>query len=454
MTISFCLDDILEASGGHLVSGTLTDKRGTICDQIENLQSGQWYIALPGDQSDGHDFLKVADQIGAIGSIVIERNRYPFASADAILVGTFSTLNCLYQLAGIARKTINPKVIAITGSSGKSTTRDMLTCILSLEHKVHSSCSNSPDARTMARTILSMPEDTEFLIIELAQRGRGQISWLGSILNPDIAIITNIGPAHLDILGSIENVANAKCELLETLKLEGTAIIGDKNYHLLKRASEMIGGSPLLVFQETELEEIAVTPEQTIFTTSQNTLFELKSHGSNYLRDAWCAIQCAKLMGMEEHKIAEGLRTYVPPKGRGNRIRAQNDALLIDESHSATPDSIRAATSAFLDDRAVPFQKKYIVLGAMEGLGELSQSLHNRLGNWISELSFEALILLGQETRAIADGIKSRNFEVYADATSEEAFEFLKGRCDQSSAILIDGSDSPELRRLIEKLTI
>lgn len=454
MNAKFTADEILEATSGQIVSGTKDDKSGSICSNIDELEAGQWFLAVPEPHRDGHDALKEAAEKGAIGAIVVRRRRYPFAAPDALMLGVDSTLQAYYQLARLALKRIKPKVIAITGSSGKSTTRDMLKSILSLRYKVHTSSTNKPDGRNLARTILSMPEDTEVLVVELAQKGRGQISWLGSMIEPDIAIITNIGQAHLDTLGSMENVAQAKCELLETINAHtGIAILGDQNHHLVRRAQVVLDGAPMFIFDENDIDELAVTPEHTIFASRQNTLFELQAHGSAYLRDAWCAITCAKQLLMSEHQAAEGLRRYVPPTGRGNRMKVINDGLLIDESYSATPDSVRAAVSAFLDRRAVPSARKFIVLGAMDDLGESSDSLHRKLGSWLSAQTFEGLLLLGENTKHIKLGLEGCDFEVHSCHKASEVMSFLEKTIDQSTAILVDGSDSPELRTLVHGLT-
>jgi len=454
MTTKFTADEIIAATDGLVISGNVEGEHGSLCSDIDDLEPGQWYIALPEPQRDGHDLLREAKAKGALGSIVVQRRRYPFAQPGSLMIGVDSTLQAYYQLARYALKRIGPRVVAVTGSSGKSTTRDMLKSILSVRYKVHASVSNKPDARNLARTILCMPEDTEVLVVEIAQRGRGQISWLGSIISPDVAIITNIGQAHLDTLGSMENVARAKCEILETLNVEsGVAILGDKNHHLVSRARLVLDGAPMHIFEESVIDEIAVAPEHTIFASGQNTHFELRSHGSAYLRDAWCAITCAREFGMSEHQIAEGLRHYFPPRGRGNRMKAAKGALLIDESYSATPDSVRAAVSAFLDKRAVPFARKIIVLGAMDELGESSDVLHHKLGKWLSEQSFDALVLLGNNAQPIESGLHNCVFKIQACPTAKDAVDFLESAIDSSTAVLVDGSDSTDLRTLVESLT-
>lgn len=453
MSVKFTAEAIINATGGRLVSGEISELSGSICADLNQLQAGQWFVALPSAQTDGHDQLEDALARGALGCVVVDRRRYPFAPPGATLIAVPSSLQAYYELAKIARRQINPKVIAITGSSGKSSTRDMCTSILSLGMRVHASSRNRPDARSLAENVLAMPETTEVLVVELSQRGRGQISWLAAWLVPDICVITNIGLAHLETLGSIQNIAAAKCELLESLCLEsGLAILGDTNSHLLERASVVFGGGRALIFNDG-LEEVCVKPENTLFALSgSDTLFEISAHGSAYLRDAWCAIMCAKDFGMPDHKIAEGLRRYEPPRGRGNKIVAKSGALIYDESYSATPDSVRAAITAFLDKRAVPHPRKYIVLGEMQELGEASDGIHAKLGQWLSSLSFDGLITIGEAAAHIVRGVRNAPFETLACVNANDAYKAISAKLDEKTSVLVDGSDAPDLRSVISLL--
>ncbi|MBX9668607.1 MAG: UDP-N-acetylmuramoyl-tripeptide--D-alanyl-D-alanine ligase [Candidatus Obscuribacterales bacterium] len=455
MTAKFTAEDLLKITGGRIAAGSVSEDRGSICTEIDDLQAGQWFIALPSRRADGHDSLAEAAARGALGSVVVDRERYAFASPEATLIAVPSTLQALYQLASFTRLKVDPKVIAVTGSSGKSTTRDMCKDIASKKFMVHWSQANRPDAKNLALTILSMPDDCEVLVVELSQKGRGQISWLSSLLKPDIGAITNIGLAHLESLGSIENIAAAKCELLEGLSIgEGLAVLGSTDQHLISRASIVFAGGRCMTYYDSHIDEVAVTPENTLFSIAgSDTLFQINSHGSAYLRDAWCAIMCSRHLGMSDHDIAEGLRRYVPPRGRGNRLVTTSGAMLVDESHSATPDSVRAAVTAFLDRRAVPAKKKYIVLGEITELGETSESIHSKLGRWLSEEFFDCLITIGDCAAHISRGAQTGKFERLSCAGFEEVVHYLSGRLDEETAVLVDGSDSPELRCLVNALS-
>lgn len=349
----FTASEILNVCHGNVIRGVPSDERAPICSDISVLGPGEWFLALPSTKTDGHDHLGEATARGALGCIVLNGRSYTFAHPDALLIGVSSTLQSLYALASAARKSVNPKVVAITGSSGKSTTKDMCCAILGRNSRVWTTDQGNPDSRGLAGTLLAMPVNTEILITELSQKGRGQIAWLSAGLNPDIAVITNVGLAHLETLGTLENIAAAKCEILEGVNREsGLALLGDTAQSLVERVSQVFSGGRCLIYDDTEIEEIAVTPETTVFSLSgSDVLFQLYAHGSGYLRDAWCAITCARSFGMADAEIAEGLRHYIPPRGRGSRLVGSEGALIIDESYSATPDSVRAAVNAFLDRR-------------------------------------------------------------------------------------------------------
>ncbi len=471
MLVKFDAQTIIDATAGRLLSGVITEESGSICSNIQELSRGQWFIALPEARTDGHDQLQEAIDAGAIGCIVVDNRRYPFVANPSRansgksndtdlrigipLIGVPSTVHAYYQLANLVRRKVDPKVIAITGSSGKSTTRDMFCSIISLAHRVHSSKSNRTDSKGLAKTLLEMPETTEVLVVELAQRGRGQIAWLAAAIAPDIAVITNIGPAHLETLGSIENIAAAKCEVLESLSVEsGLAILGDESRLLRERLELVFAGGRVLSFSEGEIEVVGVKPASTLFVLSgSDTLFDLNSHGTAYLRDAWCAIACARQLGMADHKVAEGLRRYDPLRGRGNKSIGRNGALIIDESYSANPDSVRATVTAFLDSRAFPQPRKFVVLGAMEELGEASEGFHVKLGEWLSNQSFEALITIGESASAIVRGVRGSNVKTFASINAIEAYRILGETIDDETSVLVDGSDCSELRLLIELLT-
>lgn len=475
MSGRFSADEIIEITGGRLAVGMLPDDSGAITTDTRMLEEGDWYLCLAGERFDGHNFLGDAFARGAIGAIVDERPSYPIANSQFPLIAVGSTLEAYHTLAKHWRLLIDPLVVAITGSSGKTTTKEMCAAIMSAGFKVHKSNANENNEIGVPRTILSMREDTQVLIIEMAMRGLGQISQLAATALPDIGIITNVGVAHLGPLAGLENITTAKCELLAHMQKESSlAIIGQPTEALLARAQQVYSGR-LALFEPRCLSELAVTPEKTTFslnfklpqyasgnfkqdsclsmpTEAASQIFEVSAHGIPHLQDAWCAIVAAKEAGLDNDTIARGLKDYQPVSGRGSRLKAENGALVIDETYNANPDSVRSAVSVFVDERVYSSKHKIVVLGELAELGDKGAELHRSLGLWLADKRLNTLITIGSLARHIAEGAEGALFEIVACQDQVEAERALRARLLPDSSVLIKGSHSANLDRLVARL--
>jgi UDP-N-acetylmuramoyl-tripeptide--D-alanyl-D-alanine ligase len=298
-----------------------------------------------------------------------------------------------------------------------------------------------------------MPEDTQALIVEMAMRGLGQIDQLARCAVPNIGIITNAGTAHLELLGSVENIARAKCELLANLdKRKALGIIGRPSDHLLAAARQVYSGK-LLVCEEDDILVSEVNEELTTFQlkeTKEN--FAVRVHGRPLLEDAWCVINAAREAGIDEAVIKRGLRCFEPVGGRGNRLVAANGALILDETYNANPDSVKASIQAVLDSRAYPQKEKIVVLGVLAELGPAEAELHHELGSWLKDKPLKALITVGSLARNIAEGAQGARFDVMPVADHDEAERELRKRWSADSCILVKGSRRAALDKVIANL--
>jgi len=459
VTAQFSAEQILEVTGGRLAQGVLPDRVGAISADTRQLSEGDWYLALPGERFDGHDFLGEAFSCGAIGCIVAERPSYPIASTAFPLIAVGDTVAAYQHLARSWRERIDPLVVAVTGSSGKTTTKEMTACVLAAGLKTYKSEANYNNEIGVPKTILSMPEDTQALVLEMAMRGLGQIAVLARTGLPDIGIIVNAGVAHLELLGSVENVIRAKCELLENMTgPQAVAIIGRPSEPLMTRVSQVFTGKTLS-FDPDLLRELEVTPDCTVFELLDRSLaagkvcrFQVSSHGISMLQDAWCAIMAGREAGLDDQAIARGLKEFRPVGGRGNRLAAGNGAVVVDEAYNANPDSVRASVIAFDDARVFPQSRKFVVLGELAELGEHTFRLHRELGIWLKERKLSGLITVGKLARHIADGAQGAGFEVLACQDAGEAEACLRERLTSDSCVLIKGSHSANLDRLVSRL--
>lgn len=454
MVAIFTGEEIMDICRGRLASGMMPDEASPLQSDTRLIVEGDWYIAFSGEKFDGHDFLGDAFASGALGAIVGERPNYAIGSQQFPLISVEDTLLAYHQLARNWRKRIGPKVIGVTGSSGKTTTKEMCAAIICKYRRCHYSAKNENNEFGVPKTLLGMPDDTQVAVIEMAMRGLGQIDQLGKCSLPDVAIITNAGTAHIELLGSRDNIAKAKCEILEHVnKQRGLAILGSNEAHLVNRARETFEGK-IEIFSEDRIEILGSDPESTHFRLEDSPqTFHVRAHGMPLLSDAWCAILAARYCGLSDHEIAEALPYFSPVAGRGSKVFSSSGALLIDESYNANPESVRAAVLSVLDSRAYPQSKKIVVLGDLLELGTQAPALLEDLGKWLKEQPLTLLVTVGNLSRHIFSGAERAGFEVIHCPDMQIAENELRDRLDENVCVLIKGSRGARLDQLVGALS-
>lgn len=458
MTARFGIEEILEITKGRLAAGLSPDpdKLAGISTDTRSLGEGQWYLALSGERFDGHDFLGDAFAAGATGAIVANRPNYAIGNEGFPLIAVEDTLLAYHALANEWRRRVNPKVVAITGSSGKTTTKEMVAAVFGTNLLTHKSQANENNEIGLPKTILSMPVETQVLVLELAMRGLGEIDLLARTSEPDVGIIVNVGSAHLGRLETLENIIRAKCELLENLDPSSSiAVLGHDDAGLLARAKQVFKGKTIICSSDT-VKELSVNEEGTTFEIDEQSLagtkFFVRAHGQSHLQDAWCAIIAANVCGLSAQQIVQGLGEYSPVAGRGNRLIGFAGALIIDESYNANPDSVMVAVNAFLNKEAFSQDSKYVVLGELAELGDTCNDLHLQLGKWLKTKDLKGLVTIGKVARHIAEGAQGASFEIVPCADQLEAEVLLKKRLGKDAAVLIKASHGARLDKLVTSL--
>lgn len=453
MIAQFDAEEIIAITSGRLAAGMMDERFGIICTDTRQIDENCWYLALSGERFDGHDFLGDAFSAGAIGAIVEERPAYAISNPQFLLIAVEHSLEAYHALARNWRKRISPYVVGITGSSGKTTTKEMCASVFGASYRMHKSAQNENNEFGVPKTILSMPDDTQALILEMAMRGLGQIDQLARCGLPDVAIITNAGTAHLELLGSVQNIAKAKSEILKYMDPKrGAAIIGQPSEHLMDEVRAVWSGE-VIACGDDDVQAVDVTADATTFKVKgSDTEFQVKAHGRPLLEDAWCVIQSARRRGMTDEEIVRGLRQFEPVGGRGNRLMTSSGVLLLDETYNANPDSVKASISALLDHRAFPHAQKIVVLGELAELGPTENELHRELGAWLKDKPLFALITVGRMARNIADGASGAKFEVLACQDQAEAEKELRNRLGTDACVLIKGSHRANLDKMVSRL--
>ncbi|MDD3150958.1 MAG: UDP-N-acetylmuramoyl-tripeptide--D-alanyl-D-alanine ligase [Candidatus Gastranaerophilales bacterium] len=357
-----------------------------------------------------------------------------------------NTLEAYLKLANNYRKKINPIVIAVTGSSGKTTVKEMIYSVLSTKYKTHKSMLNHNNEIGLCQTILSMPENTEFLVVEMGMRGLGEIELLSKYAQPDIAVITNIGTAHIGRLGSVENIAKAKCEILNYLHEEGILI--SPKCKLIKKYSN---NSVRKKFISKRAYTINLMNENHTIFTYRNQNFELNVAGKYNVFNSILAIEVGDLSGIKSIKIQEGLLKYNPVGTRGSIQILKNNVKLINDYYNANPDSVKASIES-----AINIYKKdlILVLGDMGELGNQSDFYHAQIGKFINlrNKNISELITIGQNAKIISDNVKNKDIKINSFKNNIDTVKYLKENIKKGSVILLKASRSMAFEEISQML--
>lgn len=434
------LNEVIGATGAKVLKNeTALSKIGFSTD-TRTINSGEIFVPVKGETFDGEDFIENALNKGAEGYFT--RNEKVFKNAKIVLK-VEDTLTAYLESARLCRKNINPKVIAITGSSGKTTTKEMMYSICSQAFKTHKTAKNHNNEIGFCQTMFEMPVDTEVLIVEMGMRGFGEIELLSKYSNPDISIITNAGTAHIGRLGSKENIAKAKCEITKYQKQNGIFITEENS--MVEKIVNFDGQKVFCTLNDVEFLE--KKPDYTKFSYKGN-IFELNISGEYNVKDAIECIEAAFAVGMELKDIQKGLKEY---KNIEKRFEEQtvNGYKIINDSYNANPDSMKGFVKNVLE----LYEKPVLVLGNMGELGENSEKYHYEVGEYIKTLNKKNAIVLTvgdlalKITEALSNEIKTQNFKNTSDLAC-----YILANIDKSYTIFLKASRSEKFEDIIKNL--
>ena len=415
------------------------------------IKEDQIFLPLSGEKFDGHDFI---NQILDKGNKGIKFSFCEKSKSQKVndkhrsnLIVVENTLDAYHKIANYYRKKINPKVIAITGSSGKTTVKDLIGAVLSQKYKTHKTQSNFNNEFGVPKTILEMSEDTQALVLELAMRARGEIEYLAKTAEPDVAIITNIGTAHIGRLGTLQGIIEAKCEVFKYFKKDGIALIYNdpkliEYMNGLQRRGEL--QCTPTTFDLSEAAQIKFNEGESFFKF-KGEHYSVTALGKVHVLNSICAIKTAKYFGLSKDEIQKGLNAFQIPSGRGNVIKTDEDVYFVDESYNANPDSVKTAVSNLAEcwDKSY---KKILVLGELAELGEHENKLLEELGSWLRDKPLNTVITIGDKFR--------RDMPGYVFATNvkdiAECCDILKRLLTPKTVVLIKGSHVAGLEKVVK----
>ena len=438
-----CRARLVRGAPGRTVSGISTDTRA--------IKPGDLFIALVGENFDGHNFVDDAIRKGAAAVLVEESKSLPDYAGDAAVIVVKNTLTALGEFAGAYRDKFTIPFVAVTGSNGKTTTKEMTAHVLSAAGKVCWAKKSYNNNIGLPLTLFELAQDTTYAVLEMGTSGSGEIARMCDIARPDIGVITNVGPTHLEHLKGIEGVAAAKAELIDALPKNGTAVLNADDpwcRTIAKRARCRVvtfGEAGDAVIRATDVES---SPNGVSFVTSERVRVTLNVPGVHNVHNALAAIAVCRRLGMGMKEIAARLETFAGVPLRLEILRI-GDVTVINDAYNANPASMKAAIETFR--RAEAKGKRHFVCGDMLELGTGSSRLHRELGEQIATAGVERLWLFGKEVAAtregaVAAGIPEKSVFITDDYAALE--KVVLKAVKPGDLVLVKGSRGMRLERI------
>ncbi len=444
---------VVNVSKNPWFKGVITDSR--------SVEPGNVFFALKGGNFDGHNFLPQLALVPDVIAVVEEGRQNRELHLRQLPVS--DTLEALGNLARFHRKRFNIPLVGITGSYGKTSTRALLDATLSSKFKTLSSQANFNNEIGVPMTLFQLDETHEAAIIEMGMRGRGQIEYLAKVAEPTIGLITNIGPQHIELLGSVEEVALAKAELVEQLSENGLAVLPFDSpfFELLhSKCKCRVVTFGIKEGADYRITQVQISPEGHVeFSVefgigAKSQPVVLRLPGVHNALNAGAAFALAHQLGVEPNDIALALESAELPGARMRVLKTDN-ATIIDDCYNAGPDSMRAALQTLLDFPGSG--RRVAVLGDMKELGEFSEVEHRKIGSFAGQF-VELLIGVGGETRPLLNAaIESakeveNEMEVHWFGSAEEAKVEIQKMIQSGDVVLVKGSRSVGLETVVEEL--
>lgn len=443
------LEKIAEACGGQVVRGDGKVTVTTICKDTRDLSRGNLYWALRGEQFDGHSFVAAAAGAGAVAAVVegIPADTLP----DFPLVQVEDSLKALRRLAAWYRSLLRAKVVCITGSNGKTSTKDFVAAVASTRFSVSKTAGNYNNHIGLPLTILAARTNDEVCVWEIGMNHAGEIEPLAKLARPHIGIITNIGVAHIEFLGSREAIAQEKGMLAEEIDEQGVVILNAEDDFCEAIAARTRGrvvrvGDNKSVRAENQRPS-AHGLDFDLVGDHERVAAHLPVTGEHMVKNALMAAVAGRELGLSLREVASGLANTQMAKGRLACTEVRGVTVL-DDTYNANPDSMEAALRAL---RGLPGGgRRFAVLGAMGELGAYAEEGYRRVGRVASQ-TMDVLVTVGVETLPLAEAAEeAESCVVHRAADTVEAAEILRKLVRPGDAVVIKGSRSARMERVLE----
>ena len=484
------VDEAAEAMRGRVTAGDPAAAWDGAAFDSRKVAGGELFFALPGEATDGHRFVAAAADAGAAAAVVHRDVEPPPRGAGLIRVG--DTYEALHALTRACRRQAPEHLVAITGSAGKTTTKELLAAVLGRRFRVAKNEGNLNNLYGFPLSLLGIPDDTEWMVAEMGMSSAGELSQLSRLGRPDAVVFTNVRPVHLEFFGSLRAIAEAKAELLEGLEPDGLVIANADDPEVarfVRRYAEAAGGgagAPRVVWYGRETADAQITAEDVRSSTVRaedvpvdeaaggwGSRFrlrvdlppELGPHGAPLrgeaearlpvqgaynVGNALAAAACGLALGVPLDEVVDALAGARPAKGRGEVHRLPGGPVVIDDSYNSNPDAVALALASAAE--LAGERRRTAVLGDMLELGPEGPRFHREAGGRAAELGFSPLAGVGELSRELVAGADGGGADAHWFATAAEAADWAADELGPGDLVLVKGSRGVGLEAVVTRL--
>ena len=419
-----------------------TEPVTAVCTDSRKITPGCLFLPWVGEKFDGHDFIDAALEAGAAGCLCARLPQN--IRSDKFYIKVNDTRLALRALASAYRDRFDIPVVQITGSVGKTTTKEMVAAVLGAKYKVLKTEGNFNNDIGTPLTLLNLAPEHEVAVIETGMNHFGEIEYLGAMVRPDVAVISNIGDAHIEYLGSREGILQAKCEIFEHLKEGGIAVLNGDDSLLdtvnVPFKTIRCGQDTNSQVRVTEVTDLGVEGINCTVETERETYdLAIPAPGEHMVYSASIAVAVGEALGLNREEIIRGVAAYEPTGSRMRVVRLPEGRILLDDCYNANPQSVTAALEVLAKTDC---DCRVAVLGDMGELGDLTDQAHYNMGALAAMLGIDCVVAIGEKAARIADGAVLSSGDVLHFATKEEAIDTLKELLGPNTVMLVKASHS------------
>lgn len=449
---------IQEICNGKLLTNSVENKINNFVIDSRNISEGDCFVAIKGENNNGNKFLKMALEKGASVCLVDEEPEKELIKKynNRTIIKVANTIKAIQEIAKYKRSLYDIPVVAVTGSVGKTSTKDIIASVLSKKYNVLKTEGNFNNHIGLPMTLLKLKDHTA-VVVEMGMNHFNEISVLTNIAKPTVAVITNIGTSHIGNLGSRENILKAKLEILEGLQENGTIIINNDN-DLLHNWAQTVDNQYVLTYGiENKSEFIPKNIEENNNETKYEINIEGKEYnvkvpvmGKHFIYNSLCAIAVGRTLNIEPEKIIQGIGDFKLTSKRMDFRKVKNNAIVLADYYNASYDSMKSALEVVKDYKAT---RRIAVLGDMLELGEFSEQLHKEVGTEVYNNNIDILITVGTLAKYIAQTAKELGTKVVYECENKKgAVQILKNTIKEGDLILLKASNAMKFGDILEEI--